>query len=308
MKPNTSDNSVIASADEALIEAFIDACWLERGLSKNTLLAYRSDLQQFCQTLKHQRPVLNAMQEDIQHFLGLRLKAKQTAHSICRQLSSLRRFFQYLHRENHRSDDPTQMVDRPKLGRPLPHSLSEHDVENLLQAPNTDTALGLRDKAMLELLYASGLRVSELIGLKHYQLDLQQGFVRITGKGNKERLVPIGEEASLWLEKYLMPIGRPQLTNQSTSEYFFITRSGTNMTRQTFWYLIKKYALKAGIQQPISPHTLRHAFATHLLNHGADLRVLQMLLGHSNVSTTQIYTHIATQEIQSIHAQHHPRG
>ncbi|RMH21937.1 MAG: site-specific tyrosine recombinase XerD [Gammaproteobacteria bacterium] len=297
-------------SDQWLIDRFLESCWIEKGLSDNTIDAYNKDLKQFCQHLSGTSRLASCTTSDIQRFLAHLLHAGLTAQTICRKLSSLRRFFQHLYRDNIRHDNPCDLIDRPKLGRPLPRTLSEKEVTDLLNAPDTETILGSRDRAMLELMYASGLRVSELISMKHYQLDLTQGFVRIMGKGNKERLVPFGENAQNWLENYLQPGGaREQLANRKKiSDAVFITHSGEPMSRQAFWYLIRKYARLAQIQTPLSPHTLRHAFATHLLNHGADLRVLQMLLGHSNVSTTQIYTNVATKEIQRLHSEHHPRG
>lgn len=309
-----ADKEAIHQQDQHLLDCFLETCWIEKGLADNSIEAYGRDLKQFIQHLSqhHSNPstLTNCSTADIQQFLARLLRSGHTAQTICRKLSTLRRFFLYLFRDNIREDNPCDLVDRPKLGRPLPHTLSEDEVTNLLNAPDTGSPLGLRDRTMLELMYASGLRVSELITMKHYQLDLTQGFVRILGKGNKERLVPFGENAQTWLEDYLQKGGaREQLASRrQISDAIFITQSGKQMTRQAFWYLIKKYARQAHIQTPLSPHTLRHAFATHLLNHGADLRVLQMLLGHSNVSTTQIYTNIATQEIQRLHSEHHPRG
>jgi integrase/recombinase XerD len=227
--------------------------------------------------------------------------------SEARLLSSLRRFYRYLVREEIRDSDPTAQIESPRLGRPLPDSLTENEVEDLLAQPDTTTALGLRDRSMLEVLYATGLRVSELVGLTVDQINLRQGVIRCIGKGNKERLVPVGEVAQDWLEKYLYD-SRPALLNGKVADDLFPTTRGKAMTRQAFWYLIKRYALQAGIQKDLSPHTLRHAFATHLINHGADLRVVQLLLGHADLSTTQIYTHVAKERLKQLHAAHHPRG
>ncbi|TDY02401.1 site-specific tyrosine recombinase XerD [Thiohalophilus thiocyanatoxydans] len=294
---------------QALIEQFLDALWMERGLRENTLAAYRSDLGQFGQWLAQQGrdSLLNVHREQIQGYLAQRLEDKRSPRSTARLLSCLRRFYAWLRREQRIDEDPTALIEAPRLGRPLPKSLSEADVDALLQAPDTATAKGLRDRCMLEVLYATGLRVSELVNLQLGQLNLQQGVVRITGKGDKERLVPLGEEALGWLQRYLQD-GRPAMLDGQLSGALFISNRRHAMTRQTFWYLIKDYARRAGIDKPLSPHTLRHAFATHLLNHGADLRVVQMLLGHSDLSTTQIYTHIAKVRLQELHAQHHPRG
>jgi integrase/recombinase XerD len=227
--------------------------------------------------------------------------------STARQLSSIRRFYRYMLREGRISEDPSTRIDMPKLGRPLPKSLTEAEVITLLKTPDIENPLGVRDRAMLEVLYATGLRVSELVSLRLDQVNLRQGVVRVLGKGNRERLVPIGEEAQTWVEKYLREARRDIIGEQQT-DYLFPTRRSDHMTRQAFWHIIKRYAQKAGIHGNLSPHTLRHAFATHLLNHGADLRVVQMLLGHSDVSTTQIYTHVARERLKDLHAQHHPRG
>ena len=292
------------AADE--IDIYLEALWLERGFSQHTLNAYRSDLNLCAQWLwqQQQLPRLSAASQlQLQSYLAYK---KPSARTAARILSSLRSFFGYWLREGKLHTNPAEHINSPHLGRPLPKSLSEQDVEALLAAPDTETALGLRDRAMLEVLYASGLRVSELVGLTMGQLGLANGVVRIMGKGSKERLVPLGEPAVAWLERFIQH-GRPQLLKQSADCVFPSTRGGT-MTRQTFWHRIKHYALIANIQVDLSPHTLRHAFATHLLNHGADLRVVQMLLGHADLSTTQIYTHVAKARLQSLHAQHHPRG
>lgn len=293
-----------------LLTRFLDALWLERGLSDNTRSAYRNDivhLQRWLETAQLDTDLLHISERDLAAYFAYRSTVGLSPRSTARCLSSLRRFYAYCLQEKLRVDDPTRLLDAPKIGRHLPDSLSEHDVEKLLAAPDVNSLLGLRDRSMLELLYATGLRVSELTGLLYAQLNLRQGILRITGKGNKERLVPMGEEAIHWLTRYLRE-SRPELLNGQPVEALFVTQRQAAMTRQAFWYLIKRYAVQAGIQADLSPHTLRHAFATHLLNHGADLRVVQMLLGHSNVSTTQIYTHVAKARLQALHAQHHPRG
>ncbi|MDH5570321.1 MAG: site-specific tyrosine recombinase XerD [Gammaproteobacteria bacterium] len=291
----------------ALIDYFLDAIWMEQGLSENTLAAYRRDLLQFNSWLnKEEASSFEAVTSiEIKQYLAYRHSS--SPRSVARLLSSLRRFFRYLVREKRITNDPTILIGAPKLGRSLPGTLSEADVEALLKAPDTNTALGLRDRTMLELLYACGLRVSELVSLETGQVNLRQGVIRVTGKGNKQRLVPMGEEALSWMENYIESARRELLAGQ-LSDTLFVTQRKQGMTRQAFWYLIKRYALIAGIIQHLSPHTLRHAFATHLLNHGADLRVVQMLLGHSDLSTTQIYTHVAKARLQALHREHHPRG
>ena len=292
-----------------LIEQFLDAIWMERGLSENTLAAYRNDLHGFARWLaSQQQSDLTAVgREEVQTYLAQRVAAKASPRSTARLLSTLRRFYAWLRRENRISGDPTALIEAPKLGRPLPKTLTEMEVEALLAAPDTQTILGLRDRTMLEVLYASGLRVSELVNLTIMQLNLQQGVIRVTGKGNKERLVPLGDEALSWLQHYIQE-GRLALLNGHACDALFVTQRREAMTRQAFWYMIKRQAQSAGIGKSLSPHTLRHAFATHLLNHGADLRVVQMLLGHSDLSTTQIYTHVARARLKDLHAQHHPRG
>lgn len=291
------------------IDAYLQMLWLEKGLSENTQAAYRRDLSAFDSWLRaHQGyALLNAERADLLAYLTWRMRKRYSATSTARMLSCLRGFFRYQLREGCIQTDPTLEVDSPKLGRPLPKSLTEDDVDQLLAAPDPQDPVGFRDRVMLELLYACGLRVTELVTLELSHLNLRQGVVRITGKGGKERLVPLGEEAHQWLMRYLRR-GRVLLLGENGGEVLFPSRRGTQMTRQTFWYRIKHYAKEAGIDKPLSPHTLRHAFATHLLNHGADLRVVQLLLGHSDLSTTQIYTHIAQQRLQSLHQQHHPRG
>lgn len=298
----------MAVLDHPLIDRYLDALWLEKGLSVHTRAAYRSDLGHYHAWL-HQRglELEHAGREPILDYLAWRLGEGYKARSTARFLSGLRGFYRFLLRERLVLVDPTLQVEMPQLGRPLPKSLSEQDVESLLAAPEVDDPLGLRDRAMLEVLYACGLRVSELVGLTPEQVNLRQGVVRVTGKGDKERLVPLGEEAIAWLERYQRE-ARPLLLAGKPSDVLFPSLRGDQMTRQTFWHRIKLHAKVAGIAKALSPHTLRHAFATHLLNHGADLRVVQMLLGHSDLSTTQIYTHIARARLQDLHAQHHPRG
>ena len=293
-----------------VLDEFSDSLWLEDGLSRNTLESYRRDLNKFAAWLERERGVaiLGAGQADIQGFLAYLVGGeKARATSTSRAISSLKRLFRYLLRQNRISADPTLQIATPKLPRSLPKSLTEQDVEQLLDAPDVQTALGLRDRAMLEVLYATGLRVSELVGLSVAQASLDMGVVRVMGKGSKERLVPLGEEALEWIRRYLAA-GRPDLLAGKLSDALFVTQRGEGMTRQMFWYLIKKHAKQGGLHKPLSPHTLRHAFATHLLNHGADLRVVQMLLGHADISTTQIYTHVARERLKQLHAQHHPRG
>lgn len=294
--------------DTVLIDRFADALWLERGLSDNTLAAYRSDLAHLAGWLAHHGSTLEAAgRADLLAYIHARVEAGARPRSTARLLSSMRRFYRYLVRERLREEDPTTRIDAPRLGRPLPKSLTETEVEALLEAPDAEQPLGLRDRAMLEVLYATGLRVSELVGLDLSQVNLQQGLIRVVGKGDKERLVPLGEEAVAWLERFLRQ-GRMLIVGARPTSALFPTRQGHAMTRQAFWQLIKRYAQQAGIGRPLSPHTLRHAFATHLLNHGADLRVVQLLLGHSSLSTTQIYTHVARERLKAVHGRHHPRG
>ncbi len=298
------------SNTDTIIDVFLDALWMERGLSENTLSAYRRDLQQFEDWLAKQPGAPNLLEgsaDDIRGYLEQRHARRISARSNARLISSLRNFYRYLHREKRIQVDPSALIDSPRQGLSLPKSLSEADVEALLAAPDTTADLGLRDRCMLEVLYACGLRVSELVGLSIAEVNLRQGVLRISGKGDKQRLAPLGEEAIDWLEKYRLE-ARPALLAGGSCEALFVTRRGQGMTRQAFWYLIKRYARQAGIDKPLSPHTLRHAFATHLLNNGADLRVVQMLLGHSNLSTTQIYTHVARARLKDLHAVHHPRG
>jgi integrase/recombinase XerD len=291
------------------IERYIDAMWMEKGLSDNTLSAYRRDLRQYNDWLQAERgsTVLRADRIDLQSYLGHRLRNGQSQRSTARFMSCARGFYHFCLRESRINIDPTLDVDSPKLGRPLPKSLSEQDVDRLLEAPDPDIALEFRDRSMLELLYGCGLRVTELTSLQLSQVSINQGVLRVFGKGDKERLVPMGEEAVSWLQRF-MAGPRMELLKGIPSDVVFPSRRGTQMTRQTFWYRIKIYAERAGIKTALSPHTLRHAFATHLLNHGADLRVVQMLLGHSDLTTTQIYTHVAKLRMQELHAEHHPRG
>ncbi len=299
----------MSELDNAVIERFLDALWMEHGLSTNTLNAYRSDLTGCSNWLssKHQR-LQDAQRADLLGYISRCVKNGARPRTTARLLSALRRFYRYLVREGVLTKDPTAELESPKLGRPLPKSLTEAQVERLLDAPDVSKSLGLRDRAMLETLYATGLRVSELVALTLSQLRQEAGVVRVIGKGNKERLVPIGEQAADWLAKYLSET-RPTLVRQRQTDALFPTNRGAAMTRQAFWHNIKRYAGIAGIDRgQLSPHTLRHAFATHLLNHGADLRVVQMLLGHTDLSTTQIYTQVARERLKTLHAQHHPRG
>lgn len=294
---------------DLLLDEFCDTLWLEDGLSRNTLESYRRDVRQFGEWLKkqHSKRLLAADHADIQAYLGYQFSRKARATSAARLLSSLKRFYRHYVRAGKLAGDPTIRIDAPALPRGLPKTLTEADVENLIAAPEVDTPLGLRDRAMLETLYASGLRVSELVTLKGVQVSHDMGVVRVMGKGSKERLVPLGEEALQWLRRYAAE-ARPALLAGRASDDLFVTSRGAAMTRQAFWQLIKRYAAHAGVAKSISPHTLRHAFATHLLNHGADLRVVQLLLGHSDISTTQIYTHVARERLKQLHAKHHPRG
>jgi integrase/recombinase XerD len=293
-----------------LLDEFSDTLWLEDGLSRNTLESYRRDLNKFALWLQRHRnaSLLQGTHADIQGFLAhLVVEQKARATSTSRAISSLKRLYQYQLRQGKISVDPTLQIATPKLPRSLPKTLSEQDVELLLQVPDVDTPLGMRDRTMLEVLYASGLRVSELVGLSVAQVSLDMGVVRVMGKGSKERLVPLGEEALDWVRRYLLE-SRMALLNSKVSNAMFVTARGVGMTRQMFWYLIKRHAKHGGLNKPMSPHTLRHAFATHLLNHGADLRVVQLLLGHADISTTQIYTHVARERLKALHATHHPRG
>jgi len=285
------------------VDAFCDALWLEDGLARNTLESYRRDLAQLAAHLKG-RALADAREADLFAFLAAR---RGRSSSAARMLSTLKRFYRYSLRERVVAADPTLKLDPPKRAPRFPKSLSEADVEALLAAPDAATPLGLRDRAMLEVLYASGLRVSELVGLKTFEASLDAGVVRVLGKGSKERLVPLGEEAVSWVQRYLAE-SRPALMKKKQSDALFVTGRGAGMTRQAFWHLIKRYGERAIPAKPLSPHVLRHAFATHLINHGADLRVVQMLLGHADISTTQIYTHVARERMKALHAKHHPRG
>ena len=295
--------------ERIVIEGFADALWIERGLSANTLAAYQSDLRAFANWIAAERGygLAAAARSDLLDYLALLSQQGRKPRSTARLVSCLRQFYQYLLRLGLIREDPSARVEAPKLGRPLPKSLSESEVEALLGAPDTQDTRGHRDRTMLEVLYASGLRVTELVTLTPSQVSLTQGVVRIVGKGGKERLVPLGEDACEWLKDYARG-PRLDLLGGRVSAYLFPTSRSDCMTRQAFWLLIKRYAILAGVVKPLSPHTLRHAFATHLLNHGADLRVVQMLLGHSDLSTTQIYTHVARERLKQLHASHHPRG
>ena len=298
----------MSAVDHPLIERFIETLWLEKGLSVHTRAAYRSDLALLNGWLQSRGVELPSVgREVLLDHLAWRMNEGYKARSTARLISGMRGFYRFLLREGVIETDPTLQVDMPQLGRPLPKSLSEADVEALLAAPDLDDPIGLRDRAMFEVLYACGLRVSELIGLTLEQVNLRQGVLRVFGKGSKERLVPMGEEAISWVERYCRD-ARPLLLAGRPGDVLFPSLRGEQMTRQTFWHRIKHQAKVAGIAKSLSPHTLRHAFATHLLNHGADLRVVQMLLGHSDLSTTQIYTHVARARLQALHAQHHPRG
>jgi len=298
----------VREEDSALIERFADALWMERGLSANSLSAYQTDLRQLAQWLDRRgRGLLGARREDLLAYLVFLHDSGRKARSAARALSTMRQFYQYALREGWHPEDPSAQIEAPKLGRPLPKSLTESEVEALLEAPDTGTPEGFRDRVMFELLYATGLRVSELVGLGFGQVSLNQGLVRVVGKGGKERLVPLGEDAADWIERFVRG-PRDDLLKGRVSDWLFTTRRGGGMTRQAFWYRIKLHAQRAGITGNISPHTLRHAFATHLVNHGADLRVVQLLLGHSDLSTTQIYTHVAKERLRRLYEEHHPRA
>ena len=298
-----------ANCIEPEIDRFIDSLWSQKGLAELTLSAYQQDLRQFSRWLATQRQKLfDAQQSSIQQFLAERFAKGASARSNARLLSTLKQYYRYLIRIGERQDNPTALISAPRIHRSLPQSLGERDIEKLLDAPDIESNFGLRDRCMLELMYSSGLRVSELVGLQLSQINTNLGLVRLIGKGNKERVIPVGEEALHWLARYVKQ-ARPGLQSaKSRSDALFLSSRGSAITRQAFWQNIKKHLLKAGVKTVFSPHSLRHAFATHLLNHGADLRTVQMLLGHSSLSTTQIYTHIAQARLQSIHAQHHPRG
>ena len=300
----------LSEANARLLDRFADGLWLNDGLARNTLESYRRDIAQFSLWLDSAsgKPLVDADPADLQRHLAWQVETRRAKpRTTSRLVSSLKRFFRFAVREGLRADDPSADLDSPKLPRSLPKSLSEEEVESLLAAPNVSTAQGLRDRAMLETLYATGLRVSELVGLKNIQVSLDTAVVRILGKGSKERLVPLGQEAVDWIERYLRD-ARPGLLGARKSDALFVTTRGAPMTRQAFWALVKRHAATADVRHPISPHTLRHAFATHLINHGADLRVVQLLLGHADISTTQIYTHVARERLKALHRKHHPRG
>ncbi|HEY8252540.1 MAG TPA: site-specific tyrosine recombinase XerD [Burkholderiales bacterium] len=298
MAANARSARVRAEAlNQGLLDAFCDALWLEDGLSRNTIASYRADLEQFSSFLKG-KDLLDVGEENLFAFLGSR---KGRASSAARRVSTLKRFYRYCLRERRIDADPTLKLDPPKRTPRFPKSLSEADVEALLAAADPATPLGLRDRAMLETLYATGLRVSELVTLKTFEVNLDANVIRVVGKGSKERLVPLGEEAAHWISQYLK-------TRNSKSAALFVTARRAGMTRQAFWHLIRRYGARAIPGKKLSPHVLRHAFATHLINHGADLRVVQLLLGHADISTTQIYTHVARERLKALHAKHHPRG
>lgn len=298
----------VSSDPKSSIDRFLDAIWMERGLSENTLGAYRADLLALSQRLTtHGVDLVEAGRADLLDYIAWRVDGGAKPRSTARQLSSFRRFYRYLLREGAISEDPTAQIAMPKIGRALPQSLTEAEVESLLRAPVVSDPLGHRDRAMLEVLYATGVRVSELINLKLTQLNLNQGVLRIIGKGDRERLIPLGDEAQGWLSEFIDG-PRTEILLERQTDYLFPTRRGDRMTRQAFWHIIKRYGKKSGIRKKLSPHTVRHAFATHLLNNGADLRVVQLLLGHSDVSTTQIYTHVARERMKDLHGRHHPRG
>jgi integrase/recombinase XerD len=309
-RDNGADVTTGITRDHLLaIEHFLDSRWMEKGLSKNTLESYGRDLRYFAIWLQSSGlSLLMVRREDVLAYLAHRYQRGLAARSTARALSSIRSFYHFLLREGQISKDPTLRVDNPKLGRKLPDTLSEDEVEALLQAPDSQTSMGFRDRAMLELLYATGLRVSELVSLQLSNLNLRQGVLRVVGKGDKERLVPLGEEAIDWVMGFIDQHRMTLMQRGGPGDVLFPSNRGRMMTRQAFWYLIKRHAAQAGIDRPLSPHSLRHAFATHLLNHGADLRVVQLLLGHTDLSTTQIYTHVAKHRMQALHAAHHPRG
>ena len=293
----------------ALIDLFLNEYWIEKGLSENTVQSYRLDLTALCDWLDKNDLSLETLDAvDLQGFLGERLEKGYKATSTARMLSAMRKLFQYLYREKYRVDDPSAVLSSPKLPSRLPKYLTEQQVSDLLNTPDVDVPLELRDKAMLELLYATGLRVTELVSLTIENMSVQQGVVRVIGKGNKERIVPMGEEAAYWVRQFMI-YGRPVLLNGQSSDVVFPSQRAQQMTRQTFWHRVKHYAILADIDvDALSPHVLRHAFATHLVNHGADLRVVQMLLGHTDLSTTQIYTHVAKERLKRLHERFHPRG
>ena len=303
---NQTAESVARSVE--FVDQFLDAIWMERGLSQNTLGAYRADLMTLGRSLAvADKSIDQADKADLLAFIAERVESGAKPRSTARQLSSFRRFYRHIVREGLRDTDPTADIEMPRIGRSLPKTLTEDEVEALLNAPNTDEPLGHRDRAMLELLYATGLRVSELINLRQSQINFNQGVLRIIGKGDRERLIPLGDESQRWLRDFING-PRMEILLERQTDFLFPTRRGNRMTRQAFWHIIKRYAEKAGIRRKLSPHSLRHAFATHLLNRGADLRVVQLLLGHSDLSTTQIYTHVARERLKELHGEHHPRG
>ena len=301
--------TALSDAEQAAIDEFCDQLWLEHGLAATSLASYRQDLKQWARWLATGGKSLNAAHRaDVEAYIGKQFAERAKITSINRRLSSMRRFYQQQVQRGTLKEDPCLHVKAPKLPRRLPKNLSESQVEALLGAPDVETVLGLRDRTMLETLYATGLRVSELVGLKLAQVSLDMGVVRVLGKGSKERLVPLGEEAIAWIVRYQRE-ARPRLMGKPGSDALFLTARHTPPTRQAFWHALKRHATTAGINPAsLSPHTLRHAFATHLLNHGADLRVVQLLLGHADISTTQIYTHVARERLKRLHAAHHPRG
>jgi integrase/recombinase XerD len=307
-KDSKKATSVSIQRSEELVDRFLDAIWMERGLSQNTLGAYRADLMTLARGLAEKdKSIDTADKADLLAFIAMRVESGAKPRSTARQLSSFRRFFRYIMREGLRDSDPTADIEMPRIGRSLPQTLSEDEVDSLLSAPNTDEPLGHRDRAMLELLYATGLRVSELINIKQSQINFNEGVLRIVGKGDRERLIPLGEESQRWIRDFIDG-PRMEILLERQTDYLFPTRRGDRMTRQAFWHIIKRYAEKAAVRKKLSPHSLRHAFATHLLNRGADLRVVQLLLGHSDLSTTQIYTHVARERLKDLHGEHHPRG
>jgi integrase/recombinase XerD len=297
-----------SNSSEAVIDKFLDAIWMERGLSANTLGAYRADLVSLRRWLAERDvSLIYATRSDLLAFIAWRTEQGAKPRSTARQLSSFRRFFRFLLREGVIQEDPTVKIDMPRIGRSLPQSLTEGEVEALLAAPDVSDPLGHRDRTMLEVLYATGLRVTELINLRQSEINLNQGVLRIVGKGDRERLIPLGEESQTWIREFIAG-PRTEILLERQTDFLFPTRRGDRMTRQAFWHIIKRYSKVAEIGSKMSPHTLRHAFATHLLNNGADLRVVQMLLGHSDLSTTQIYTHVARARMKEMHSEHHPRG
>jgi len=304
----TSGTGPPRDAGDPALQRFLDAVWSERGLSANTLAAYRADLTALARWLEERNSgLLKATRAELLGFIAGRVEGGSRPRSTARQLSSFRRFFRFMLREGLVTLDPTSQIAMPKIGRSLPKSLTEAEVESLLEAPVVADPLGHRDRTMLEVLYATGLRVSELVSLKHNQVNVNQGVMRVVGKGNRERLIPLGDEAVKWLQQFMQG-PRVEILLERQTDYLFPTRRGDRMTRQAFWHIIKRYSKKAGVEKELSPHTLRHAFATHLLNHGADLRVVQMLLGHSDLSTTQIDTHGARERMKELRSHHHPRG